>query len=195
MYCWDRIKLLAKRPMARDDEPGIYWHGSASGDLRGGSAGLHLGTREAATQALNARIGVPASGEWNGMREYGKTKLAGQRTLRKIDPRGYNITGHNVGAPEEDYFPHEHPSGSRHRYANGEEMPHTVKPSIRPYRIVGSMSNTPQNPHEDFRANGYMRAALKKGNARRGYYYRNVGEHAGSISAVVPNGSHVREIK
>ena len=58
-----------------DLSPKVWYHGSVSGDLRGGRTGLHLGTYEAATQALEARIGVPAEGEWDGKREYGKTKL------------------------------------------------------------------------------------------------------------------------
>jgi hypothetical protein len=39
-----------------------------------------------------------------------------------------------------------------------------------------------------------MKASLKRGNAKRGFYYKNVSEDAGSISAVVPNGSCVKEI-
>ena len=40
----------------------IFWHGSASGDLRGGRTGLHLGTYQAAKQALEAHISVPSNG-------------------------------------------------------------------------------------------------------------------------------------
>lgn len=36
-----------------------FWHGSPSGDLRGSKNGLHIGTYEAAKQALEARIGIP----------------------------------------------------------------------------------------------------------------------------------------
>ena len=48
----------------------IFWHGSPSGDLRGGKTGLHVGTKLAATEALEARIGIPAKGSWNGKKEY-----------------------------------------------------------------------------------------------------------------------------
>src|SRR5271157_5590442 len=52
--------------------PGEFWHGSPTGDLRGGISGLHLGSREAAETALRARIGWPADGTpWDGTREYG----------------------------------------------------------------------------------------------------------------------------
>lgn len=174
-----------------ESEPTVWYHGSASGDLRGGKNGLHLGTRLAAKQALEARIGIPASGEWDGTREYGKTKLAGKNTLHKMDPEGYNVTGHNCHAPEHDYYPHEHPKKPIHKYPNGDDMPETVKPSINAYHITGPMTNSTNNPHADFKANGYMQAALKRGNAKRGYYYKNDAEDAGSISAVVPNGSHL----
>lgn len=164
----------------------VYWHGSPSGDLRGGVSGLHLGTREAARQALEARIGIPAEGEWDGSREYGKTKLAGRKTQARLKAEGRNVgTGQNAGAPDEDYFP------PVQKYADGSDMPMSVKPDIRPFRLNAEMSNTRSAPHEDFKANGYMKANIKKGKAKRGFYYANVGEDAGSISVVVPNGDFV----
>jgi len=168
-----------------------WWHGSASGDLRGGSSGLHLGTKKAATQALEARIGIPADGKgWTGNREYGKTLLAGLDTLKKMDPKGYNLTGHNArNIPKEDYYPTE-----IKKYPDGTDMPMTVKPEVAEYRLKGGMSNTPDNPHDDFKANGYMRGQLKRGNAKNGYYYKNVGEDSGSISLTVPSGSHIEKI-
>lgn len=178
------IESLAK------NNPNIWWHGSASGDLRGGASGLHLGTYEAAKQALEARIGIPAHGKgWNGSEEYGKTLLAGQDTLAKLDPRGYNKTGYNIDAPKEDYFP-----TKVLKYPDGTEMPMHVKPEVAPFKLKGSMSNDRSNPYEDFKANGYMRAQLKKGSAKNGYYYKNVGEDSGSISIVVPNGNHVARL-
>jgi hypothetical protein len=166
----------------------VYYHGSPSGDLRGGTSGLHLGTHEAATQALEARIGKPAEGSWDGTREYGKTRLMGKINQNKTK---FSSTGHNSDAPDHDYYPHEH-KNPEHKYANGESMPNSVKPNIKGYNLIGPMSNNPHTPHEDFKANGYMQASLKKGNAKRGYFYKNVGEDEGSISAVVPNGSHVK---
>ena len=47
----------------------------------------------------------------------------------------------------------------------------------------------------DTRANAQMAGQQKKGNARRGYYYQNDGEDAGSISAVVPSGDHLEVLK
>ena len=87
----------------------IWWHGTVSGDLRGGKTGLHLGTKSAAEDALHARIGFPAEGEWDGTREYGKTLLAGRKTILARNP--YGLSGRNVSVPEEDYYAHEHPEG------------------------------------------------------------------------------------
>lgn len=167
------------------------YHSSASGDLRGGTSGLHLGTHEAAKQALHARIGHPAEGSWDGKREYGKTKLAGQKTMRE---KGMSVTGHNCGAPEHDYFPHEH-KGGLPTHSGGERINPSHRPAIKKYEIHGPMSNTPGTHMSDAHANGVMKGMLKRGKAKRGYFYKNIGEDDGSISAVVPNGSHVREIE
>jgi hypothetical protein len=169
------------------EESNVFWHGSPSGDLRGGKTGLHVGTYKAAKQALEARIGIPAEGEWDGTREYGKTLLAGKETLKKLDPRGYNRTGFNVDAPNEDYYPAE----GKAKYSDGSLVPLTSKPSIQSFFIKGKMTNTPSKPHEDFRANALMGGQLKKGTAKSGYYYKNVGEDEGSISAVVPSSEHI----
>ena len=182
------VQMSRKIPPYPGDEP--WWHGSPSGDLRGGTSGLHLGTKEAAEQALTARIGYPASGSWDGSQEYGQTLLAGQKTMRD---RGIFPTGRNVRAPEEDYYAADHPEGLL-THGNGDVMDYSNKPSVKQYQITGSMTNSPTAPHNDWKANGYMKAALKKGNAKSGYFYKNEGEDAGSISAVVPNGNHVREI-
>ena len=171
----------------------IFYHGSPSGDLRGSFYGLHIGTFEAAKQALEARIGVPAQGEWDGTREYGETKLAGKKTLAREENK-YKSTGFNCGRdiPEEDYFPSER--NEKAKYSDQTEVSLNSRPNIQPVEITGAMSNTPNNPHEDFKANGYMKAQITKGNAKRGYFYTNQGEDAGSISAVVPNGSFLKTI-
>jgi hypothetical protein len=49
-----------------------FYHGSTDKNLAG-KKGIHIGTYKACKQALEARIGVPAEGEWDGTREYGKT--------------------------------------------------------------------------------------------------------------------------
>ncbi len=169
--------------------PTVFWHGSPSGDMRGGKTGLHIGTYLAAKQALEARIGIPAEGEWDGTREYGKTLLAGKKTLKT---KSLNETGVNAGekVPQEDYYP----TGEA-KYSDGSVVPMTVKPNIAPVKITGEMTNTPQAPHGDFKANALMAGQLKRGKAKRGYYYKQVGEDEGSISAVVPGKSHIEIIQ
>ncbi len=173
---------------AHEDGRRVWFHGSPSGDLRGGATGLHIGTKQAAKEALEARIGIPADGKgWRGKEEYGKTLLAGKKTLKA---KKMNVTGYNCDAPEDDYYPKK-----ALKYADGSEMPMTVKPSVKAFFLTGEMSNSPSTPHQDFKANGYMAAQKKKGTARRGYYYRNEGEDYGSISATVPNGDHLQPVK
>jgi LAS superfamily LD-carboxypeptidase LdcB len=170
----------------------IFWHGSPSGDLRGGTSGLHLGTKEAALDALRARIGVPADGSmWDGTKPYGETLLAGKNTLNKMGK--YLISGHNVNAPDEDYYPHQHPKGFP-TVGNSVPVDPQWKPFLRPFKITGGMSNSRYSPHGDTKANSMMKASLTKGNAKNGYYYTNDAEDSGSISAVVPNGSHITPV-
>jgi hypothetical protein len=169
-----------------------WWHGTPTGDLGPSTPhAIHVGTLAAATQALNARIGIPVTGKWDGSRTYGETKLAGQRTLRGRDE--FLLTGHNCcDAPEEDYYPRER--ADRPIYAGNQHVRDEFRPNIFPVQIVGRMSNTPSTPMSDTRANATMAGQLKRGTAKRGYYYINEGEDAGSVSAVVPGLSHlVRE--
>jgi hypothetical protein len=143
----------------------------------GGAYGIHVGTHDAAKQALEARIGRPASGEWDGSREYGKTPLVS--------------TGTGVGAHVREGKPLAEHSGS---YSSGDPVPHDARPGIFGVAVTGSMSNTPQRPMEDFKANATMKGQLKRGNAKRGYYYSNVGEDEGSVSAVVPSAEHLKRL-
>lgn len=165
----------------------IYYHGSTDKKLEGKN-GIHIGTKLAATQALEARIGVPATGEWNGKTEYGKTLLAGKITLRALEKQGkWCMTGYNAGSdvPEEDYYPTQREEVAT--YSDGTKVSMKSKPIIFPVRIVGPMTNTPNKPHGDMRANSMMTRAIKSGNAKSGFYYTNIAEDEGSISAVVPD--------
>lgn len=163
-----------------------WWHGTPYGGASEtpGASGVHVGTQEAARQALNARIGHRADGkDWDGTQEYGKTLLAGASTLERLGryPTGYSSGFTRTG--QGDHYPLPHA-----------ETPHDAKPSMFPVAIVGPMTNTTAQPHEDFKANGMMAGQLKRGTAKRGYYYRNVGEDSGSISAVVPSWQHLRRV-
>ena len=164
----------------------VWYHGSASGDLRGGRTGLHLGTQLAAYEALTATIGYPVDGTWDGTREYGKTLLCGKNTLKHRD---IFPTGFNCDTPNEDFYP---TLPIIRRWSHYITL--TMKPAIKKYKIICPMTNTKSTFYNDGLANGYMRASLKRGNAKNGFYYRNVSEDPGSISAVVPNGNCVKEL-
>ena len=183
----DTALKLYTEPISRIKNPDIYWHGTASGNLRGGTRGLHVGTYQAATQALQATIGVPATGVWDGTREYGKTLLMGKKRMwAEADKGNYLISGYNCDAPEGDYYPN-----GKAKFSNGEKIPLTMKPSIFKVRIIGPMTNSISSAYPDGRANGLMARQLKLGNAKRGFYYVNIGEDDGSISAVVPSQKHL----
>ncbi len=167
----------------------IFWHGSPGGDLRGADNGLHVGTYEAAKEALEARIGIPSEGEWDGSRVYGETLLAGKESLKTGKYGAYRVSGYNGEAPTNNYYP----TGTA-EYSDRQKIPLTVKPSIIPVRIIGPMSNTAISPLSDSKANAQMRGNITKGTAVRGFFYKNDGEDYGSISAVVPGGSHIEMI-
>lgn len=165
-------------------DSGVWYHGSPSGDLRGGVSGLHLGTFKAAKQALEARIGAPVEGEWDGTREYGKTLLCGKKSLKL---KGISISGFNCDIGDEDFYPTQSPKDAQY-------LTMSMKPAIKKYKILCPTTNTISNPYPDFKANGYMQGLLKRGIAKNGFYYKNEGEDSGSISIVVPNGTCVKEI-
>jgi hypothetical protein len=162
-----------------------WWHGSAYGGPTDtpGTHGVHIGTKEAARIALHARIGVRADGkDWDGTQEYGKTLLAGNNTLERLKQ---HATGYSFMHPNpEDHYP-----------SADSGIPHHLKPALFPVEITGRMSNSESRPHEDFAANGRMRGHLQRGTARSGYFYQNVSEDEGSVSAVVPGWSHLRDLR
>lgn len=163
-----------------------WWHGSAYGGPTDtpGSTGVHVGTREAARQALHARIGRRADGkDWDGSQEYGKTLLAGYGSVEKLggSPTGH-VVDHGKGG---DYYPDPEKSST----------PLHLKPALFPVEIAGRMSNTPDRPHGDWQANGRMKGHLQRGTARSGYFYKNIAEDEGSVSAVVPGWGHLKDMR
>lgn len=166
---------------------GAYWHGTPSGDLRGGTSGLHVGTKQAAMEALEARIGIPADGKgWDGTREYGETLLAGRDRVKSGQFGEYRDTGYNADSPHEDFYAKDHKFPT---VSGGVLVDPKWKPWIRPVLIVGQMSKRHKT---DSAANFSMGKRLKMGTATEGFYYKNIAEDDGSISAVLPNGESVR---
>lgn len=159
------------------DDNRSFWHGSPNGiaGMVASHYGVHVGTKQAAKEALEARIGRRADGQdWDGTQEYGKTLVGGY--------------GHGYGS---DYGIEPHYPNGKATYSGGVPIPLSVRPHLFPVRIIGGMTNSTWDPHPDWHANGYMSAQIKRGRARNGYYYRNEGEDAGSISAVVPSAAHL----
>ena len=189
---------LKKEREDKNKEFSGWWHGTADATLSG-KRGIHVGTHQAAKEALEAAIGVPADGkDWDGTVEYGKRLLAGRKTLAKPEFK-YKNTGYNCGGaftssavPEEDYYAVDRKY--RATFSDRTEVPFDVKPVMLRVEIIGKMTNSPGNPLADSRANGLMMRGIRAGNAKSGFYYENVGEDEGSISAVVPDKSFLKII-
>jgi hypothetical protein len=186
-------KIINEQQILKDGFP-LFYHGTTNKDLSG-KAGIHVGTKMAAKQALEAKIGVPAKGEWDGTRKYGKTKLAGKKTLEKINyVAGYDpIMAFNAtdDVPENDYYPSQREKRATY-FSSDKLIPLDCKPIIFQVIIVGDMSNSYDNPYTDGMANGLMTRSLKLGNAKRGFYYINKWEDESSVSAVVPDDSFLK---
>lgn len=172
----------------------LFYHGATDKYLSGKN-GIHIGTKLAATQALQAKIGVPAEGEWDGRREYGKTLLAGKKKLKEMNyVTGYDpIINFNATSdvPEEDYYPSQREKKATY-FSSSRIIPLDSKPIVFRVIITGEMANTYANPYTDAVANELIYRNLKLGNAKKGYYYTNIWEDEGSISAVVPDGSFLK---
>jgi hypothetical protein len=174
------VDLAAAAKRAPDST--VYYHGSPSGKLVG-KGGIHIGTLEAAREALNARIGVKADGtDWNGVSVYGKTKIAGRMRCEWIEKttKHFVLTGYNARPPVEDYYPTDTKADTA-KYSDGSRVDMSSKPTIFHVRIIGPMKNTRSKPTTDNFVNS------KRRSMDFGYYYSNIGEDAGSISVVVPS--------
>ena len=171
----------------------LCYHGATNMKLSGKS-GIHIGTKMSAKQALEAKIGVPAEGEWDGMREYGKALLAGKKTLRKLNYTvGYDpIMNFNAteDVPEEDYYPNQRKKRAVY-FSTNTLIPLNVKPIVFRVLIIGEMLNTYDAPYTDKKANKLIPNKI----ADKGCYYTNIWEDEGSISAVVPNGTFLEIVK
>jgi hypothetical protein len=172
----------------------VWYHGSPIGEP-GPTGPVHVGTAEAARQALEARIGIPADGKgWNGDREYGKTLIAGTDTLKALAKQGYHSgypeTGYNAfGVPKKGYYPTERTNERAGMGKADTPVPFNAKPSVAPYNIIGRMNNTATRPGTDDGAN---RRARSRAAMTGGLYYKNTGEAHDTVSAVVPDRTFLR---
>jgi hypothetical protein len=184
------INIIMESHKLDESTSEVFWHGSPSGDLRGSHYGLHLGSHEAARQALESRIGVRADGlDWDGSTQYGKTLLAGSETLKRV---GRWETGYNCGLPDTDFYAPDR--RYKAKYSSSEEVSMDSRPSMDAFRIVGPMKNKLNRPLSDMGANNAMKRDIANGAAVAGRYYINDGEDPGSISVVVPDGSFVEKV-
>jgi hypothetical protein len=174
----------------------VWYHGSPTGEP-GPTGPVHVGTAQAAKEALEARIGIPADGKgWNGDRKYGETLIAGKDTLAALAKQGYhggypesgyNAGGPNKPVPKEDYYPTDRRADAA-VFGDKTPIPFDAKPSVAQYNIVGRMNNTVNRPGTDNGANRQTHRTMTGG-----LYYKNVGEDSDSISAVVPDRTYLRK--
>ncbi len=173
-------RLAQRTPSRAAFEGNAYWHGSPNGRVgeKLAAYGIHVGSFDAARDALNARIGKPADGsDWDGTKVYGETPLTGHYA--------YFSDGRLV-LPE-PYLPF-----GQACYSDGTKVPLDSRPDIVAVRIIGRMVNSPLTPRDDEQANGRIAGELTRGHARSGYHYVNDSEDEGSLSAAVPSRAHLQ---
>lgn len=159
-----------------ESQPGTYFHGNPTGNFNWEQPrahyGFHVGTKQAATDAVVARAGTEGS-----LVTYSGGQKGGPAFPGRYDP---------VDDPERPYV-------RRQAVAHPEHL--------RGGRIVSDMVNSPgymgsygRDTGGDMVGSGDVlanaRAASIHGRGqtmRRGIYYRNVAEDTGSISAVLPS--------
>lgn len=149
--------------------------------------GLHVGTKQAAMEAMEARIGIPADGKgWDGSRKYGDTLLAGHDRVASGVFGKYRNSGYNSNSPKGDFYARDHKFPT---VGENFSVSPDWKPWLRLVLIVGTMAKRHKT---DSAANRSMGKLLSKGEAKEGFFYKNEGEDFGSVSAVLPNGSFVK---
>jgi 2'-5' RNA ligase len=249
-----RAEAVQLTPDEFASHPHTWWHGTRFGKLQDeaktSGQGFHIGTYEAAREALAAQSGfdhgpldqtvegkralaLESLTKWVGggrvptrdgdayvfqydtgqygrygkgslrVRFEGDWMLADQAEVERGDPREaftswleHASAKSFLGAKLDDTVIRE-PNDNVHRGSGklagaGSDAQPDKGTAMIPVWITGPMSNTPGTPHEDYAANGRMASALKRGIAKRGYFYTNVSEDEGSISAVLPSRAHVR---
>lgn len=161
------------------DGDNIFYHGTTNKSMIG-TNGIHLGSYKASKEALEARIGTPANGEWDGTKKYGETLLKGNNNLGKYGKTGYNC-GDDI--PDENYLPTDRKIKAK--YSDGKLIPIDSYPIIFKVKIIGDME---EEIISDEKANHLG----NNSHSPIGYYYKNISEDEGSVSAVVPNNTWLK---
>lgn len=159
--------------MSRDEfesQPGMMFHGNPTGNFnvehRQAPYGFHVGSRQAAEEAVNARAGY---GRYSDASPIPAPLRAQKKETKGVD--GFTTVSHK-----------------------------THSEAVRGGRVVSPMVNAPtalgtygrgalgdMDNSGDVAANAKAREIHTKGQKmRRGIFYKNASEDAGSVSAVIP---------
>jgi len=159
-----------------EEQPGTYFHGHPTGNFNWeqppGHSGFHVGSKQAATDAVVARAGFSGRSTTysNGM-ETGPTYPGRWEPVN--DPDRPYVKSRKIAHPE-------HLRGGR-----------IVSPMVNSPSTLGSYGKgTPGDMSHsgDVMANARATAIRTRGQTmRQGIYYMNVSEDAGSVSAVLPS--------
>jgi hypothetical protein len=165
--------------MTRDEfesQPGTFFHGHPTGNFNWehpqGHSGFHVGTKQAATDAVVSRAGFSGKPVTysNGM-ESGPTFPGSWEPVN--DPERPYVKSRKIAHPE-------HVRAGR-----------IASPMVNHPGYLGSYGKgTPGDMHDsgDVLANARATAIRSRGQQmRQGIYYMNASEDAGSVSAVLPS--------
>ena len=153
--------------MSRDEfeaQPGTMFHGNPTGNFNqeGGPQGFHVGSKQAATDAVVARAG------FGGYSDGSRIPAPFRGSRRPVDD------------PERPYTKSEAVAHPEHLRGGRIDSPMVNAP--------GNMGSYGKGTHGDVMANVLVAAINKRGETmRQGIYYKNASEDAGSTSAVVPS--------
>lgn len=101
---WREAMALHEPHMEHPDGPNGMWHGSPSGDLRGGHYGLHVGSYSAAKEVLPSPSWRTASEDGSALSEF--MQWITDRTVTEglsLDQDGLDRFAQEHGLDTEDY--------------------------------------------------------------------------------------------
>lgn len=179
MAASDHVQSAQFHEMTRDEFeslPGTFFHGHPTGnfnwDTTGRPQGFHVGTKQAATEAVVARVGTRgAPTTYSGGERSGPTFPG---TVRPVDD------------PNRPYTRSEYVAHPEHLRGGRIDAPMVNHPAY--LGSYGKGDDGDMNGSGDVLANGKVAEINSKGRTmRQGIYYKNVAEDTGSVSAVLPS--------